>query len=143
MGFGRYRLKGSAYWLRYLLFGLRPKSRQAQVLTFGLPRKWLLRQCRFLVDCSGYHVAAFSLVFRIFLLGASLRQCAPPQKQALAPSSLGYGSFLAPTAMIYMKYEVPCKMMQGTFSYIQVSSSEEAQCDSERRAGDVWLERKA
>jgi hypothetical protein len=73
----------------------------------------------YLVTCSGYHVAAFSFIFRIFLLGASLRQCAPPQKQALVLSSLGYGSFLAFSVMIYMKYEVPCRMMQGTFSYIQ------------------------
>ena len=62
-----------------------------------------------LVTCSGYHVAAFSLVFRIFLLGASLRQCAPPQKQARVPSSWGYRRFSALAATIYIKYEVPCK----------------------------------
>jgi hypothetical protein len=33
--------------------------------------------------------------------------------------------------------------MQGTFSYIQIRPSEDTQCDSERRAGDVWLKRKA
>ena len=41
-----------------------------------------------LVTCSGYHVASFSLVFSIFLLGASLRQRAVAKKQAPAPSYL-------------------------------------------------------
>ena len=35
--------------------------------------------------CSGYHVAAFSVVFIAFLLGASLQQCTPAQKQAPPP----------------------------------------------------------
>jgi hypothetical protein len=39
-------------------------------------------------NCSGYHVAAFSVVFRFFRLGASLRQRAVTKKQAPAPSYL-------------------------------------------------------
>jgi hypothetical protein len=42
----------------------------------------------YLVTCSGYHVAAFSVVFRFFRLGASLRQRAVIKKQAPAPSYL-------------------------------------------------------
>ncbi len=38
-----------------------------------------------LETCSGYHVAAFSVVSRAFPLGASLRQCAAAQKQAPPP----------------------------------------------------------
>ena len=93
-------------------------------------------------NCSGYHVAAFSVVFRFFRLGASLRQRAVTKKQAPAPSYLA-AAFQRLLLRFNMKCEVPCRMMQGTFSYIQERKNDEKQCDSERRAGDVWLKRKA
>ena len=97
--------------------------------------------------CSGYHVAAFSVVFRFFRLGASLRQRAVTKKQAPAPSYLA-AAFQRLLLRFNMKCEVPCNRVisyAGGFFilYIQVSPSEDTQCDSERRAGDVWLKRKA
>jgi hypothetical protein len=69
------------------------------------------------------------------------------KKQAPAPSYLA-AAFQRLLLRFNMKCEVPCKRLisyAGGFFilYIQVSPSEDTQCDSERRAGDVWLKRKA
>ena len=63
------------------------------------------------------------------------------QKASTCAKLLGC-CFSALVATIYMKCEVPCNRVisyAGGFFilYIQVSPSEDKQCDSERRAGDV------
>jgi hypothetical protein len=95
--------------------------------------------------CSGYHVAAFSVVFRFFRLGASLRQRAVTKKQAPAPSYLA-AAFQRLLLRFNMKCEVPCKRViscRELFRIFRREKTEEKRGDSERRAGDVWLERKA
>ena len=89
----------------FLVFALNPGRHKCLLLGFRANGSFV--NAVFLVDCSGYHVAAFSVVFRFFRLGASLRQRAVTKKQAPAPSYLAV-AFQRLLLRFNMKCEVPC-----------------------------------